>query len=160
VPITALFETKAEAVSQNEERASVSARTAGGQRVAVTARFAVGCEGASSLMRHTIGAEFHGDAVVQRTRSTYIDAPGLLPRLRSAPAWGNFSFNRRRSGMVYAIDGIRRWLVHDYLADHEEFDELDAGANLRAILGVESLSGIATIGVEQWTGRRMLADHF
>jgi 2-polyprenyl-6-methoxyphenol hydroxylase-like FAD-dependent oxidoreductase len=158
--ITALFKTKAEAVSQDEEHASVSARTASGQQVTVTARFVAGCEGASSLLRHTIGAEFHGDAVVQRTRSTYIDAPGLLPRLRSAPAWGNFSFNRRRSGMVYAIDGVRRWLVHDYLARHEEFQELDTEANLRAILGVESLSSITTLGVEQWTGRRMLADHF
>jgi 2-polyprenyl-6-methoxyphenol hydroxylase-like FAD-dependent oxidoreductase len=158
--ITALFETTAEVVSQNQEHASISARTASGQQVGVVARFAIGCEGASSLMRHTMGAEFHGDAVVQRTRSTYIDAPGLLSRLRSVPAWGNFSFNRRRSGMVYAIDGIRRWLVHDYLADHEHFEDLDAEANLRAILGVESLAGIAPISTQQWTGRRMLADRF
>jgi 2-polyprenyl-6-methoxyphenol hydroxylase-like FAD-dependent oxidoreductase len=158
--IAVLFETTAEAVSQNQEHASISARTASGQQVGVVARFAVGCEGASSLMRHTMGAEYHGDAAVQRTRSTYIDAPGLLPRLRSVPAWGNFSFNRRRSGMVYAIDGIRRWLVHDYLADHEDFEDLDAEANLRAILGVESVAGIATISTQQWTGRRMLADRF
>jgi 2-polyprenyl-6-methoxyphenol hydroxylase-like FAD-dependent oxidoreductase len=158
--ITVLFETTAQAVSQNREHASISARTARDQQVDVVARFAVGCEGASSLMRHTMGAEFHGDAAVQRTRSAYIDAPGLLSRLRSGPAWGNFSFNRRRSGMVYAIDGIRRWLVHDYLADHEEFEDLDAEANLCAILGVESLAGIATISTQQWTGRRMLADRF
>lgn len=158
--ITALFGTTAEAVGQDEERAFVSATAHDGQRVTVSARFAAGCEGASSLLRHAIGAEFRGDAVLQRTRSAYIDAPELLSRLRSAPAWANFSFNRRRSGMVYAIDGIRRWLVHDYLADREEFEELDAGANLRAILGIESLSGITTIGVEQWTGRRMLADRF
>lgn len=158
--ITVLFETTAEGMGQTQEHASISARTASGQQVGVVARFAVGCEGASSLTRHTMGAEFHGDAVVQRTRSSYIDAPDLLSRLRSVPAWGNFSFNRRRSGMVYAIDGIRRWLVHDYLADHEEFEDLDAEANLRAILGVEPLAGIATISTQQWTGRRMLADRF
>jgi hypothetical protein len=160
--ITAAFGTKAEAVSQNGELAFVSARTGAGQRVAVSARFAVGCEGASSLLRHTIGAGFRGDAVVQRTRSAYIDAPDLLRRLRSAPAWGNFSFNRQRSGMVNAIDGMRKWLVHDYLAGHEEFSELDiwvpfGGYGMNAGLAdAQSLAWSLAACLEGWGGPRVL----
>src|SRR5947209_4294980 len=63
-------------------------------------RYLVGCDGARSVVRKAIGAEFVGDAVIQRVQSTYIRAPDLLARQRHAPAWGTGSINPRRSGMV------------------------------------------------------------
>jgi len=156
-----LFDTIAESVTQESSHATVVARSVTSDaELRIRADYVVGCEGGSSLVRHTIGASFTGDAVVQCTQSTYVDAPELLGRLQSGPAWGNFAFNRERSGMVYAIDGVRRWLVHNYLRPDETFEQVDRNAGLRSILGLSSLDGITIVSAEDWTGRRMLADRF
>ena len=81
----------------------------------MSCRYLIGCDGARSIVRKAIGAELTGDAVVQRVQSTYIRAPALLTLQRHESAWGTGSINPRRSGMVYAIDGRERWLVHNYM---------------------------------------------
>ena len=104
----------------------------------VNCRYLIGCDGARSIVRKAIGAELSGDAVIQRVQSTYIRAPGLIDRQQSERAWGTGAINPRRSGMVYAIDGRERWLVHNYMKPGEgDFDEVDRDVCLRTILGVE-----------------------
>src|SRR5207302_4669455 len=89
----------------------------------VNCRYLIGCDGARSVVRRAIGAELAGDAVVQRVQSTYIRAPDLLGRQHHEPAWGTGAINPRRAGMVYAIDGRERWLVHNYMKPGEgDFD--------------------------------------
>ncbi|SHL91700.1 FAD-dependent oxidoreductase [Bradyrhizobium lablabi] len=127
----------------------------------VNCRYLIGCDGARSIVRKAIGAELSGDAVIQRVQSTYIRAPGLIDRQHGAPAWGTGSINPRRSGMVYAIDGRERWLVHNYMRPGEgDFDEVDRDACLRTILGVEDGFNYEIISKEDWYGRRLIADRF
>ena len=100
-------------------------------------RYLIGCDGARSIVRKAIGAELTGDAVVQRVQSTFIRAPGLIDRQRHERAWGTGVINPRRAGMVYAIDGSERWLVHNYMKPGEgDFDSVDRDACIRTILGV------------------------
>ena len=128
---------------------------------AVSCRYLIGCDGARSIVRKAIGAELSGDAVIQRVQSTYIRAPGLIDRQQSEPAWGTGAINPRRSGMVYAIDGRERWLVHNYMRPGEGgFDEVDRDACLRTILGVEADFNYEIISKEDWYGRRLIADKF
>lgn len=124
-------------------------------------RYLIGCDGARSVVRRSIGAEFEGDAIVQRVQSTYIRAPDLLARQHSAPAWGTGAINPRRSGMVYAIDGRERWLVHNYMKPGEgDFDSVDRDASIRTILGVGSDFNYEVISKEDWYGRRLIANKF
>jgi 2-polyprenyl-6-methoxyphenol hydroxylase-like FAD-dependent oxidoreductase len=124
-------------------------------------RYLIGCDGARSIVRKAIGAAFEGDAVVQRVQSTYIRAPGLIARQHGAPAWGTGAINPRRSGMVYAIDGRERWLVHNYMRPHEgDFDSVDRDACIRTILGVDSAFEYEVISKEDWVGRRLIASRF
>jgi 2-polyprenyl-6-methoxyphenol hydroxylase-like FAD-dependent oxidoreductase len=132
-----------------------------GTVTAVNCRYLIGCDGARSIVRKAIGAELSGDAVIQRVQSTYIRAPGLIDRQQSAPAWGTGSINPRRSGMVYAIDGRERWLVHNYMKPGEgDFDEVDRDGCLRTILGVDADFKYEIISKEDWFGRRLIADKF
>src|SRR3979490_2977726 len=132
-----------------------------GAERSVNCRYLSGCDGARSIVRKAMGAELSGDAVIQRVQSTYIRAPGLIDRQQSAPAWGTGSINPRRSGMVYAIDGRERWLVHNYMRPGEgDFDEVDRDACLRTILGVEDGFNYEIISKEDWYGRRLIADKF
>ena len=127
----------------------------------VNCRYLIGCDGARSIVRKAIGAELSGDAVVQRVQSTYIRAPGLIDRQSSERAWGTGSINPRRSGMVYAIDGRERWLVHNYMRPGEgDFEEVDRDTCLRTILGVEDDFKYEILSKEDWYGRRLIANKF
>jgi 2-polyprenyl-6-methoxyphenol hydroxylase-like FAD-dependent oxidoreductase len=132
-----------------------------GVATVVNCRFLIGCDGARSIVRKAIGAELSGDAVIQRVQSTYIRSIGLIDRQASAPAWGIGAINPRRSGMVYAIDGRERWLVHNYMKPGEgDFDEVDRDACLRTILGVEADFKYEILSKEDWVGRRLIASKF
>lgn len=124
-------------------------------------RYLIGCDGARSVVRKAIGAELAGDAVVQRVQSTFIRAPELIDRQNCERAWGTGAINPRRSGMVYAIDGRERWLVHNYLKPGEgDFEQVDRDACIRAILGVGADFNYDIISKEDWYGRRLIAEKF
>jgi 2-polyprenyl-6-methoxyphenol hydroxylase-like FAD-dependent oxidoreductase len=124
-------------------------------------RYLIGCDGARSVVRKAIGAELSGDAIVQRVQSTYIRAPGLIDLQGCERAWGTGAINPRRSGMVYAIDGRERWLVHNYLKPGEtDFDAVDRDACIRTILGVGADFDYDIISKEDWYGRRLIAEKF
>ncbi|MGC8476575.1 MAG: FAD-dependent oxidoreductase [Acetobacteraceae bacterium] len=127
----------------------------------IEAGWLVGCDGAASETRRAIGARFTGDALVQRTQSTDIDAPDLIARMEAPPAWSTQSLNPRRSANIFAIDGRRRFLVHNYLRPEEtDFAAVDRDRCLRLILGVGPDFRYRVLGQEDWIGRRMLADRF
>jgi 2-polyprenyl-6-methoxyphenol hydroxylase-like FAD-dependent oxidoreductase len=130
-----------------------------GEAVEIACDYLVGCDGGSSATRKAIGAEFRGDAVVQRVQSSFIRAPALLGLFRHKPAWANFSLNPRRSGNMYAIDGRETWLIHNYLRPEEtDFEAVGRDRCIRTILGVDDAFEYETISREDWIGRRLVAD--
>jgi 2-polyprenyl-6-methoxyphenol hydroxylase-like FAD-dependent oxidoreductase len=151
-----------EDVAVGDSSASVSLRDLDNNTTRrLNCRFLIGCDGARSVVRKAIGAELSGDAIIQRVQSTYIRAPGLIDRQQHASAWGTGAINPRRSGMVYAIDGSERWLVHNYMKPGEtEFEAVDRDACLRTILGVGPEFKYDIISKEDWYGRRLIANKF
>jgi 2-polyprenyl-6-methoxyphenol hydroxylase-like FAD-dependent oxidoreductase len=154
--------TSAEDVRIHDDFADVTLRDLDtGSAKSVRCRYLIGCDGARSIVRKAIGASFEGDAVIQRVQSTYIRAPDLIVRQRYAPAWGTGAINPRRSGMVYAIDGCERWLVHNYMKPGEgDFDSVDRDLCIRTILGVDADFRYEVISKEDWIGRRLIASKF
>jgi len=131
-----------------------------GRESTLETRFLVGCDGGSSRTRKLIGASLQGDAVVQKVQSTFISAGSLLDRIQHNPAWGTFSLNPRRCGMVYAIDGKERWLIHNYLDPGESFGSVNRDQSIRQILGVGDDFSYETVSIQDWIGRRLVADRF
>jgi 2-polyprenyl-6-methoxyphenol hydroxylase-like FAD-dependent oxidoreductase len=132
-----------------------------GAAMRMNSRFLIGCDGARSIVRKAIGAKLSGDEVVQRVQSTYIRAPDLIKLQQHERAWGTGSINPRRAGMVYAIDGVERWLVHNYMKpDEGDFEQVDRDACIRTILGVGADFRYDIISREDWVGRRLIADKF
>lgn len=129
-----------------------------GGSLEIACDYVVGCDGPDSEVRRAIGARLSGDAVVSRTQSSYIRAPGLRARMQAPPAWSTQSLNPRRSANVFAIDGRETWLVHNYLRPEEAgFDAVDRDRCLRDILGIGEYQ---VLSKEDWIGRRLLADRF
>ena len=132
-----------------------------GTMLRINARYLIGCDGGRSMVRSKIGAKLEGDAVIQRTQSTYIRAPELIRQQRHERAWATFSLNPRRAGNVYAIDGRETWLVHNYLrAGDADFDSVDRDRAIRTILGVGPEFQYRVLTKEDWFGRRLIADKF
>ena len=127
----------------------------------VRARYLVGCDGGSSMVRKAIGAKLEGTPVIQRVQSTYIRAPGLRALIPGKPAWSYYSVNQRRCGTMFAIDGHASWLVHNHLnPDEPEFDSIDRDWAIRQILGVGPDFEYEVISKEDWVGRRLVATRF
>lgn len=123
--------------------------------------FLIGCDGGRSTVRRQMGARLEGDDVLQRVQSTYIRAPSLLGLQQEKPAWASFTLSPIRSGNVYAIDGIERWVVHNYLKPHEAgFDAIDRDWAIRSILGVTQDFEYEVLSEMDWFGRRLVADRF
>jgi 2-polyprenyl-6-methoxyphenol hydroxylase-like FAD-dependent oxidoreductase len=160
--ITILNRTAVEDVAVEDNAASAVLRDLdSGEVKRVHCRFLIGCDGARSVVRKAIGAEFSGDAIIQRVQSTFIRAPGLIDRQQHQSAWGTGAINPRRSGMVYAIDGRERWLVHNYLRPNEDdFEAVDRDGCLRTILGVDADFKYDIISKEDWFGRRLISNRF
>jgi 2-polyprenyl-6-methoxyphenol hydroxylase-like FAD-dependent oxidoreductase len=160
--IRVINRTSVEAVMVEDSSATVGLRDLESGTVRrVTCRYLIGGDGARSIVRKAIGAELSGDAIIQRVQSSYMRAPGLIDRQQHANAWGTSAINPRRSGMVYAIDGRERWLVHNYMKPGEtEFEAVDRDACLRTILGVEADFKYDIISKEDWYGRRLIANRF
>src|SRR5258708_29366134 len=127
----------------------------------LSCRYLIGCDGARSVVRKAIGAELTGDAVVQRVQSSFIRAPDLIGRQQHESAWGTGAINPRRSGMVYAIDGRERCLVHNYLKPAQtDFDSVDRDARIRTIPAVEADFTSDIISTEDWYAPRLIASKF
>jgi 2-polyprenyl-6-methoxyphenol hydroxylase-like FAD-dependent oxidoreductase len=157
-----LSRTLIEGFIQSDGHVDVRARNIdSGTVFSIACRYLIGCDGGKSGIRKQIGATFDGDAVVQLVQSTYIRAPGLLGMQRHERAWATFSLNPRRSGNVYAIDGLETWLVHNYLkSDELDFDAIDRDASIRTILGVGANFGYEVLRKVDWIGRRLIANKF
>jgi 2-polyprenyl-6-methoxyphenol hydroxylase-like FAD-dependent oxidoreductase len=160
--IRILNRTEVESFTQDEHRVvAVAHDLDSGRRVSIACAYLIGCDGGKSAIRKAIGGTLVGTPEVQRVQSTYIRAPELIDLLPGKRAWMYLSLNPRRCGMTVAVDGHETWLVHNVLYHGEtEFGSIDRDWAIRTILGVGSGFRYDVISMEDWTGRRLVADKF
>lgn len=160
--IRMLNRTMVDEVMQDERGVTAFAHSLDtGEKLSIASTYLVGCDGARSMVRKTIGARLDGSPALQRVQSTYIRAPRLRELMPGKPAWLYYSLNPRRCGMMMAIDGREKWLIHNYLYHGEQdFDSVDRDWAIRMILGVDPGFEYEVIGKEDWTSRRLVAEKF
>ncbi|WOF22875.1 FAD-dependent oxidoreductase [Microbacterium betulae] len=157
--VTLLNETRYLGLEQDEHGVSVRIADRDGAERVLRGRFLIGADGGRSAVRKRIGAAFHGDPVLQRVQSTCIRAPRLYDLLPGERAWAYYTFNPRRNGHVYAIDGDEVFLVHNYLSAGEgDGSGVDRDAAIRTILGVDASFDYEVVSEEDWIARRLVAD--
>jgi 2-polyprenyl-6-methoxyphenol hydroxylase-like FAD-dependent oxidoreductase len=160
--LTLINRTTLERYTQDDEGVCAVARDLdSGASRELRAKYLIGCDGARSAVRRSIGATLSGTEVVQRVQSTYFRAPDLIARMKSRPAWMTMSVNPRRNAVTVAIDGKENWLIHNYLLPEEaDFDSVDRDWAIRTILGVGADFEYDILSQEDWIGRRLVADRF
>lgn len=158
--VTLLNETVYRDFQQDADGVSVTITDPDGTERVLHCRYLIGADGGRSAVRKKIGAEFHGDAVLQRVQSTCIRAPRLYDLLPGEPAWCYYTYNPRRNGHVFAIDGDEIFLIHNQLVGDETSDSVDRDTALRQILGVDDTFQYEVVSEEDWVARRLVADKF
>jgi 2-polyprenyl-6-methoxyphenol hydroxylase-like FAD-dependent oxidoreductase len=158
--IRILNRTEVEEFTQHEQGVTAIDRDLdSGERFSIECAYLVGCDGASSMVRKGIGADFAGNPVVQRVQSTYFRAPALMNMLPGRSAWNYLSLNPRRCGSTMAVDGRETWITHNFLYRGEtDVDSVDRDWALREILGVGPDFQYEVISKEDWVSRRLVAD--
>jgi len=127
----------------------------------IQANYAIGCDGARSVVRRNIGAKFEGLAEITRNLSSFIRAPQLLGMIekKRKPSWMSQAINPRRAGNAIAIDGKDLWLIHCRVKAHEtDFSMIDRDRAIRDVLGVDDAFQYDLLGKEDWIARRLVAD--
>ena len=160
--IRILHRTEITDLAQGEQAVTVSAVDLdGGSRTSIACDFLVGCDGASSFVRKSIGSEFVGSPVLQYAQSFHVRAPQLRSLLPGKPAWLYLSLNPRRCGVTMAVDGRETWNMQNFSYPGETgLDHLDRDWVIRSILGVGSDFEYELLSYEDWIARRLVASRF
>ena len=160
--IRILHRTEITDLTQDEQGVTASAVDLdGGTRSTIECDYLVGCDGASSFVRKSIGSEFVGSPVLQYAQSSYIRAPQLRSLLPAKPAWLYFSLNPRRCGVTMAVDGRETWNLQNFSYPGETgLDHLDRDWVIRSILGVGPDFEYELLSSEDWIARRLVASKF
>ena len=160
--IRILHRTEITDLTQDEQGVTASAVDLdGGTRSTIECDYLVGCDGASSFVRKSIGSEFVGSPVLQYAQSSYIRAPQLRSLLPAKPAWLYFSLNPRRCGVTMAVDGRETWNLQNFSYPGETgLDHLDRDWVIRSILGVGANFEYELLSSEDWIARRLVASKF
>ena len=131
------------------------------------AQYLVGCDGGRSMVRHTLGIKFQGEAGIEqryfggRMFSTYIRSASLFPNfLRRRCAWQYWAVNPEVRSFVISINGHDEFLfrTRSLEPDKPPEDGVVADAVCRCV-GAEI--DLEIIGHEPWTaGMALVADQF
>ena len=125
-----------------------------GQERLVLASYAIGCDGARSLVREAMGARYEGTSDTRSNLGFVFRAPGLAERHHLGPAVQYWILNPASPGLMGRMDMDDRWwaIVNGASAD------ADPHALINALAGAEVESEI--LGTDPWTARMLLTDHY
>lgn len=135
---------RAESLAQDGDRAKVQVtRLSDGAVLTVIASYAVGCDGARSLVRQTLGIALQGVGREAREffggqmLSVYLRSPAMYQALGPDKAWLYWAVNPQLRGLICAVNGIDEFLFGIQLRDGQAPSEVDVPAALRTVLGDE-----------------------
>jgi 2-polyprenyl-6-methoxyphenol hydroxylase-like FAD-dependent oxidoreductase len=161
---------RAERLAETDSAARILAtELASGRQEEIEADYAVGCDGPRGLVRETLGIDYQGigaedrDFMGGRMLAVHLDAPDIYRIVPGGPSWQYWAINRRRCGVLVAIDGRGRFVLHTQLpggaeksmAYARESIEITAGCALRyEILDIADWTAGFTLVAERYGGSR------
>jgi 2-polyprenyl-6-methoxyphenol hydroxylase-like FAD-dependent oxidoreductase len=134
---------RATALAQDEEGVEVLATSAvDGTGACVRALYAVGCDGARSMVRKGLGVSYGGTSGEQRDffggqmLSLYFRSSDLYGLIGKKRAWQYWALNAQQRGLLIAVDGVETFVLAVQLRAGEVPEGLDLQAVMRAVIGI------------------------
>ena len=157
---------RGERIEARADGVTVEARQlATGALERIEADYAVGCDGARSIVRETLGIPYEGFAGEERPwmggrmLATFFRAPALYSIVRTERSWQYWAINLERRAAACAIDGHGLFVLHVQLPQGEKGSLAYARESLALTAGVEFPHEI--IGIDEWlAGYTLVAERF
>jgi 2-polyprenyl-6-methoxyphenol hydroxylase-like FAD-dependent oxidoreductase len=142
-------------LAQDEDGATVAVRDRDGSAYAVRARYVLGCDGASGVVRDQIGARFAGRSDPRPNFNVVFRAPGLETHL--GPAVQYWVVGGPTTGLIGRLDLNGTWW-----AGFPGIDAAYGGAHASELITGLVGRHVAheVLATDPWTARLMLADAF
>lgn len=125
-----------------------------GEERHLQAVYALGCDGARSVVRDAMGARYEGTSDARSNLGFVFRAPGLAERYQLGPAVQYWILNPSSPGLMGRLDLNDGWwaIVNGVSPD------ADPQALINGLVGAEVDSEI--LGTDPWTARMLLADSY
>ena len=150
------FGWRAERVEARADGVAVEARhLATGSIERIESDYAVGGDGARSMVREALGIRYEGlaseerDFLGGRMLAVYFRAPALYSIIRAARSWQYWAVNAERRGVLVAIDGRGLFVASHQLPRGEKSSLGFARESLALTVGAEFPGEI--IAIDEWT---------
>lgn len=137
--------------------ATVEIEDAGGTVRRVRARFVVGCDGVSSVVRRSMGAAYHGSVDTRRNLTAVFVAPGLAERVPHGPAIQYWVLQPGASAYMGRLDLRDRWWI-GLIGVAPDLSDDDVRAHITAAVG--GPLELQLLGTDPWVGRMLNADRY
>jgi len=131
-----------------------------GARSTIRARYIVGCDGARSVVRETLGIAMHGNPVLTHTTNVIFRCPDLLALHDKGKAYRHICIGPEGTwATIVAINGRDQWRF-SIIGSHEprEYSREDIEAAIRRAVGRDFAFEI--LSVLPWTRRELVAETY
>ena len=128
-----------------------------GEQRQIEASYVLGCDGARSVVRASIGAHYEGTTDLRPNFGLVFRAPGLAERQLHGPAVHYWVLNPACPGLLGRMDLEDRWWA---IANGvpTEIGEANPHALIRSLVGTDI--DIEVLGTDPWTARMLLVDRY
>ncbi len=130
----------------------------------VRSEYVVGCDGARSMVRQSLGIPYEGEGAFGTSMyggpmtSGHLRIPGLRSRLIGREFWQGWTINSEIRTDLFPLDGGDEYMIHCALPD--PISSRDLGALIERALGEDS-PAIEVLSINTWTaGRALVATRF
>jgi 2-polyprenyl-6-methoxyphenol hydroxylase-like FAD-dependent oxidoreductase len=140
---------------QDDDGATVAVRDDGGAAHSLRARYVLGCDGASGVVRDQIGARFAGRSDPRPNFNVVFRAPGLDTHL--GPAVQYWVVGGPATGLIGRLDLNGTWWA-GFPGIDASYGSTHASELITGLIGRPTAHEV--LATDPWTARMMLADKF
>ena len=131
----------------------------------IEAEFLIGCDGANSLVRKTLGIEYEGDSGIVRPmmggpmNATYFEVNPDPPWLPKERAWQYWTVNPEQRALLIHVDSHDKFVFHCALPDASADNTIDPVTLIHRAVGAEF--PVRVISSVNWTaGYSLMAERY
>ena len=145
-------------VQDNDGVTATISNSIDGRTEHIRAQYLVACDGGRSIVRSTFAIGLTGKPDLGRFLGIYLRSPEFSKRHKLGQGTLYWTINGESPGCFIAIDGRDHFTFQRSLRPHEQAEQVDVEAAVRAAFGGDL--AFETISVQPWRAHAVVADRY